>query len=87
MTAPLTDTDSTPRGGVGSRAGRRRPMLDRLRGSGAARFAVFKAGRAVLVVMAATMLTQWLLDRAPGGVAATMLGDRASPENVAALNS
>ena len=87
MTAPLTDTDSTPRGGVGSPAGRRRPMLDRLRGAGAARFAVFKVGRAVLVVMAATMLTQWLLDRAPGGVAATILGDRASPENVAALNS
>lgn len=52
-----------------------------------ARFILFKIGRALLVVVAATMLTQWLLDRAPGGVAQTILGEAASPENVAQLNA
>jgi peptide/nickel transport system permease protein len=63
------------------------PVLGRLRASRPLRFTVFKLGRALLVVVAATMLTQWLLDRAPGGLAATMLGEQASPENVAALEA
>jgi peptide/nickel transport system permease protein len=50
------------------------------------RFLLFKLGRAVLVLMAATMLTQWVLELAPGGVSATILGDAASPENVARLD-
>ena len=50
------------------------------------RFVLFKLGRALLVVVAATMLTQFLLGLAPGGVAATILGEAASPENVAQLN-
>jgi peptide/nickel transport system permease protein len=51
------------------------------------RFLVFKVGRALLVVVAATMLTQLLLGLAPGGVAATILGEGATPENVAQLNA
>jgi peptide/nickel transport system permease protein len=62
-------------------------LLGRLRGSGAARFLVFKVGRALLVVVAATMLTQFLLGLAPGGVAATILGEAATPENISELNA
>jgi peptide/nickel transport system permease protein len=58
----------------------------RLGGAAAARFVVFKVGRALLVVVAATMLTQFVLDAAPGGVAATILGEGGSPEAIAQLN-
>lgn len=54
---------------------------------GLARFVVFKLGRAVLVVIAATLLTQWLLSLAPGGVAQTILGEASTPENVAQLEA
>lgn len=33
------------------------------------------------------MLTQWLLERVPGGTAASILGNQASPENIARLNA
>lgn len=42
--------------------------------------------RGVLVVVAATMLTQWVLELAPGGISATILGNAASPENIAELD-
>ena len=62
-----------------------RPTSER-RGAGAARFLVFKVGRALLVVIAATMLTQFLLGLAPGGVSATILGEAGSPEAIAELD-
>jgi peptide/nickel transport system permease protein len=62
------------------------PPAQRKEKGAAWRFILFKLGRAVLVVMAATMLTQWVLELAPGGVSATILGEAASPENVAQLN-
>lgn len=52
-----------------------------------ARFLAFKLGRALLVVVAATMLTQFVLDAAPGGVAATILGEGGSPEAIAELEA
>lgn len=55
--------------------------------SGSVRFMVFKVGRAVLVVIAATMFTQWLFGLAPGGVAQTILGEASTPENVAVLEA
>jgi peptide/nickel transport system permease protein len=82
---PSADTRAVEGGGPAAAGGR--SLVDRVRGSGPVRFAVFKVGRALLVVVAATLLTQWLLGLAPGGVAATILGDQASPENVAALES
>lgn len=74
---PVENTDATATGGSG--------ILEQL--SGFSRFIVFKIGRALLVVVAATMLTQWLLGLAPGGVAQTILGESGTPENVAALNA
>jgi peptide/nickel transport system permease protein len=43
--------------------------------------------RPLLVVVAATLGVQWLLEQAPGGVASQILGPAASPENVAALEA
>jgi peptide/nickel transport system permease protein len=51
-----------------------------------ARFALLKVGRAVLVVVAATMLTQALLNETPGGLSASILGQGATPQGVRALN-
>ena len=58
----------------------------RFRASGVTRFLVFKVGRAILVVLFATLITQWLLGLAPGGVSAAILGEAATPENIAQLN-
>jgi peptide/nickel transport system permease protein len=51
------------------------------------RTVLIRVGRAVLVIIAATMATQWMLERAPGGVAATILGNAASPENIEQLEA
>lgn len=56
------------------------------RSSAAMRFVVFKVGRALLVVVAATMLTQLLLNLTPGGLAASILGQGATPQGVRVLN-
>ncbi|MBL7502689.1 ABC transporter permease [Frankia sp. CNm7] len=45
-----------------------------------------KAARAALVVVAVTVLTQWLLELAPGSVASVILGEAATPEEVARLD-
>lgn len=79
-TATAVTTGAGPEGASPKGAG----VLGRL--ADPSRFVVFKIGRALLVVIAATMLTQLLLDQAPGGVAQTILGEAASPENVADLN-
>ncbi len=78
--------DADPPTAVDERASTDGPSPRPRRRGNVGRFLLFKLGRAVLVVMGATMLTQWFLELAPGGVAATILGDAASPENVAALN-
>jgi peptide/nickel transport system permease protein len=83
-TEPTSASDSGGDGGPTEEAPA--PSRSPRRASGAGRFLLFKLGRAVLVVMAATMLTQWVLELAPGGVSATILGEAASPENVAQLN-
>ena len=77
QTGPVENAGERAIGGPGIRE----------RFSGPLRFIVFKIGRALLVVVAATMLTQWLLGLAPGGVAQTILGESGTPENVAALNA
>lgn len=51
-----------------------------------ARSLASKVARAVLVVIAVTMLTQWLLELAPGSVASVILGEAATPEEVARLD-
>lgn len=65
--------------------GTRRLFFGRLGDS--LRFMAFKVGRAVLVVIAATIFTQWLFSLAPGGVAQSILGEASTPENVAALEA
>lgn len=45
-----------------------------------------RIGYALLVILLATFLTSALLSLAPGSVAEVILGDSATPENVAALN-
>jgi peptide/nickel transport system permease protein len=54
--------------------------------SGLLRFILFKVGRAVLVVVAATMLTQALLNLTPGGLSAAILGQGATPAGIRHLN-
>jgi peptide/nickel transport system permease protein len=51
-----------------------------------ARSAAGKLARAACVVIAVTMLTQWLLELAPGSVANVILGPTATPGAVARLN-
>lgn len=51
-----------------------------------ARRTAWRAGRALLVVIAATMLTQWLLSLTPGGLSASLLGEAASPEAIGQLD-
>ncbi len=78
--------DADPPAAVDDPASPESPPPRTRRSGNVGRFLLFKLGRAVLVVMGATMLTQWFLELAPGGVAASILGEAASPENVAQLN-
>ncbi len=77
MTASVTSA-----AGPSPSLGRRTPR----RYWGVLRFVVFKVGRAVLVVVAATMLTQALLNLTPGGLSASILGQGATPQGVRQLN-
>lgn len=83
MTAETVAASATASADPGA-AARRRGRAEKL---ASARFLAFKIGRALLVVIAATMLTQAVLDAAPGGVAATILGEGGSPEAIAQLEA
>jgi peptide/nickel transport system permease protein len=85
VTAELSAADDAARAD-GAPDAATQASLSRVRGAGAARFLLFKVGRAVLVVVAATMLTQFLLGLAPGGVSSTILGEAGSPEAIAQLD-
>lgn len=73
---PLSPSTVALPGGIGSR----------IRSSRSLRFVVFRLGRALLVVVAATMLTMALLNRTPGGLSASILGEAASPEAIEELD-
>lgn len=51
------------------------------------RFTLTRLVRGLLVVLAVTFLVIWLMSKAPGSVAAVILGDNATPEAVADLES